>query len=289
MQKNKTGMRAAWFLILCAAMAVIAGSVLSKYSRIFGADKYVSRIIGQLSMLGPALVGTFYVGTKFGRRYTAEAMGFKRFHPGLTFFILLLPLCSRYFGIYIQSLGAAFTEKSFAVDAKTIPKDTYEMLMLFLSNCIIAPVLEETVFRGAVFKSVEPYGSWRAVLVSALGFAVIHFQASAFPYLLLWGIVLGLIRTWSGSVVACMLFHSILNFETFLHSVYVSELYYITDFLMGYASVMTHLFPVAMLAAYLCFGNGKSLKKTQRSGFGGLVPMLCVLILYVGIVYTKGL
>ena len=289
MEKNKTGMRAAWCIILCAAIAVIVGSVLEKYSRIFGADKYVSRIIGQLPMLGPVLLGTFYIGTRFGKRYTAEAMGLTWFHPGLVFFLLLLPVCSRYFGIYIQSLGAAFTEKSFAVDAEMIPGDTYEMIMLFLSNCIVAPVLEETVFRGAIFKSVEPYGSFRALLVSALGFAIIHFQASAFTYLLLWGIVLGLIRIWSGSVVACVLFHSILNFETFLHSVFVSELYYITDFLMGYALVMTHLFPGVLLAAYLCFGMGKSSKKTKRSGFGGLVPMALVLLLYVGIVYMKGL
>ena len=289
MGKNKTGMRAAWFLILCAAISVIAGSVLGKYSRVFGADKYVSRIMGQLSLVVPAIVGTFYIGNKFGRRYTAEALGFRWFHPGLTFFLLILPVCSRYFGIYIQSLGAAFTEKSFAVDAKIIPRDTYGMIMLFLSNCILAPVLEETVFRGAVFKSVESCGSVRAALVSAIGFAIIHFEASAFPYLFLWGLVLGLIRIWSGSVIACMLFHSILNFETFLHSVFVSELYYITDFLLGYASVMTHLFPAVLLAAYFCFGMGKCLKKIERSGFAGLTPMLCVLFLYIGIVYTKGL
>ena len=289
MAKNKTGMRVAWIIILCAALSVIAGAVLGKYARACGADKYVARIMCQTLLLIPALIGTAYIYAVSGKGRFAENMGFGWFHPCFVFFLLILPICSRYFGIYIQSLGAAFTEKTFAVDGKTIPENTYEMLMLFLSNCMVAPILEETVFRGAVYKCVEPYGSVRAVLVSALGFALVHFQANAFVYLLLWGLVLGTLRNWSGSVVACVLFHSLLNFETFLHSVFVGELYYIAEYLVSYATAAAYLFPVVLLVMYLCFGRGKGRKKIQSSGMAGIIPMLCTFLLYGAVVYMKGL
>ena len=285
---NKTGMRAAWIIILCAAISVIAGSVLGRYAVIYGADTYAARIMCQMLMLIPALAGNALIYAARRKGHCAVDMGYRRFHPGSVFFLLILPSCSRYFGIYIQSFGGAFTEQSFAVDRSFIPENIYEMLMLFLSNCLIAPIFEEMLFRGAVYKCAEPYGSVRAVVVAALGFALVHFNSSAFVYLFFWGLVLGAVRVWSGSVVACMLFHSILNFETFLHSVYVNELYYVTDFLQCYATVMTYLFPVALIGMYLCFGRGKGRKKVQCSGVAGIIPMLCVLVLYFGVAYTKG-
>ena len=289
MQKNKWGMRDAWLLVLCAAVAVLVGSVIGKYGIVFGLDKYLVRILCQMPLIVPAIVGIIYICRTNLTEYRTDALGLKWFSPTFTFVLLVLPLCSRYFGLYIQSGGLGFDEKTFAVAAKTIPDDLYGMLMLFLSNCIIAPVFEEIIFRGAIFKAAEPYGSVRAIIVSSLGFALIHFETTAILYLLLWGIALGLIRVWSGSVIACMLFHSVLNFESFLHTVFVRDLYYVMDILVGYAAVVTYLFPVVLLITYLCFGRGKLVKKTAKSGIGGALPMIITFVLYGTVVYMKGL
>lgn len=289
MQKNKWGMRAAWLLVLCAALAVLCGSVFGKWGAGFGVDKYLVRILCQIPLIIPAFAGLIYICRTYGIVCGINELGFRWFHPALTFILMILPLCSRYFALSIESGSLGFDEKTFAVASNTIPENLYCMLMLFLSNCIIAPVLEEIIFRGAVFKAAEPYGSVRAIIVSSLGFVLIHFEASAFIYLLLWGIILGLIRVWSGSVIACMLFHSILNFESFLHTVFVSELQYVIDILVKYAGIMTCLLPVVLLVTYICFGRGKFVKKTANSGFGGVLPMIITIVLYGAVSYMKGL
>lgn len=280
MPKDKKGMRAAWLLILCAAFVILGGAFLGKYLRMAGTDKYSARILCQLPLLIPAAAGIIYTSRVCGRIYTAEALGIRGFSPAFTFLLLLLPLSARYFGAFIQFSEAGFIKEAFSVSPSSAPVNTVEMLMLFLSNCIIAPTLEEIIFRGGVFKALEPYGSVRAVILSALGFAIIHFDTSGFIYLFLWGTVLGLVRVWSGSLFACMLFHSVLNFESFLHTVFVNDLQYVMDFLGGYATVMAYLFPVILLLTYILFGRGKSVRKSVRSGLGGAVPMLLTVALY---------
>lgn len=90
---------------------------------------------------------------------------------------------------------------------------------VFITVCIAAPVVEETVFRGILYRHLrEIRGIPRAVsvmfsaAVSGLIFAIIHPQGIAFvPVLGALGFGFALFREWRGSLMAPMVMHGIHN------------------------------------------------------------------------------
>jgi membrane protease YdiL (CAAX protease family) len=87
-------------------------------------------------------------------------------------------------------------------------------LTLYGIACVFAPVLEETMFRGALFHYLRGRWSWlaSAALVSFI-FAVIHPQGwVAIPALGAIAMSLAALREWRGSIIASMAAHSFNNF-----------------------------------------------------------------------------
>jgi membrane protease YdiL (CAAX protease family) len=75
-----------------------------------------------------------------------------------------------------------------------------------------APVVEETMFRGLFLHHLRRHGQVVAVLVSAVVFAAIHPQGVAgIPVIASIGVVLALIRTWRGSLIASITAHALHN------------------------------------------------------------------------------
>ena len=81
----------------------------------------------------------------------------------------------------------------------------------FLLVAIVAPVMEELIYRKLVIDRLRRYGDICAVFGSALLFGAIHGNFSQFYYALLVGIVLGWIYTYSGKVRYSMILHILFN------------------------------------------------------------------------------
>jgi hypothetical protein len=85
-------------------------------------------------------------------------------------------------------------------------------LVLLLVVSVCAPVFEEILFRGFVLASLSRYLSmWKAVVVSALLFALAHLNLADVLPLTALGIVLGVIYSQSRNLLAPMLLHSFWN------------------------------------------------------------------------------
>jgi membrane protease YdiL (CAAX protease family) len=86
---------------------------------------------------------------------------------------------------------------------------------------VVAPLLEEAFFRGFLHRSIETlaarHGSQRGTVVSvaitSVLFALAHFPADALDALagLLMGVVLGLARAHTGSIVTTYVMHLVVN------------------------------------------------------------------------------
>ena len=93
----------------------------------------------------------------------------------------------------------------------------WAMSMLCLSAVIVAPLLEEGIFRGLVQTCLlEVFGRgrrWAALITAALLFTLIHTQVpwQVLPGLFTLGIVLGWLYERSGSLLPCVLVHSGFN------------------------------------------------------------------------------
>lgn len=81
-----------------------------------------------------------------------------------------------------------------------------------LTACVLAPILEELVFRGAVLRRLRPFGDRFAMAASALLFSLMHTNL----YQMLYAFVLGYFFAWlilrTGRLTATMLLHAVINF-----------------------------------------------------------------------------
>ena len=98
------------------------------------------------------------------------------------------------------------------------PDSTLGYIFLFLAVVIVAPIGEEIVFRGFLQKFLEKY--WkditRAVLVTSLFFAMIHFNPFWTIQIYLLGVILGFLAWKTNSVIPSIVLHIINNGSAFI-------------------------------------------------------------------------
>jgi membrane protease YdiL (CAAX protease family) len=91
------------------------------------------------------------------------------------------------------------------------------MAMLVAAVAIFAPLFEEIVFRGFLFRNLRDYlGTTGAVLLSALLFGLAHMDLQNLIPLTTIGICLALLYEYSGSLLVPILVHAIWNAMTVL-------------------------------------------------------------------------
>ena len=83
----------------------------------------------------------------------------------------------------------------------------------YLTLCLLAPLVEEVVFRGAILRTLlRAFGShWAAITVSALLFAVVHLNPAQMPHAFLMGLLLGWMYYRTGSILPGVVLHWVNN------------------------------------------------------------------------------
>jgi membrane protease YdiL (CAAX protease family) len=76
---------------------------------------------------------------------------------------------------------------------------------------IVAPVVEELMFRGAGYGFLEPLGRAQAAVLVGLAFALVHGLLIGFPVIATFGIGLALLRGRTDSIYPCILLHASFN------------------------------------------------------------------------------
>lgn len=101
----------------------------------------------------------------------------------------------------------------------------WTLLLLFLTVAVLAPTFEELMFRGFLLpwlgERLTPRLGLRrarlvALLLTGLGFALMHMQPMGLPTLATLGIVLGCAFLRSGNLLSAILVHGIWNGSVFL-------------------------------------------------------------------------
>jgi membrane protease YdiL (CAAX protease family) len=87
-----------------------------------------------------------------------------------------------------------------------------EVLLLFLAVAVVAPLVEELVFRGMLFQLLRrPLPLWGAVVLSAFVFAVVHGIPVLLPDLFLCGVALALVFHYTRSLYCSTFLHVLTN------------------------------------------------------------------------------
>ena len=95
-----------------------------------------------------------------------------------------------------------------------IKKNFYNNLFInFLLIIIVAPIIEEIVFRGLFYKTLKKFVPFiQASIISSLIFAIIHENILSFTILFLFSLYLTWIYERTNSILYPILTHSIFNF-----------------------------------------------------------------------------
>jgi membrane protease YdiL (CAAX protease family) len=81
----------------------------------------------------------------------------------------------------------------------------------FAVVALVAPIVEELAYRGLGFTLLERWGRWVAVVVTAVLFGASHGLIEGLPVLTVFGILIGWLRSRTGSVYPGMLVHGAFN------------------------------------------------------------------------------
>jgi len=112
---------------------------------------------------------------------------------------------------------------SFQIDTYRSAKAQGGVLLLWLAFVVAAPLSEEIIFRGFLFRGwVRSRRTlWPGILAISAFFAALHVQYDLFGIVQVFciGVVLGWTRWWSGSTVLTILMHATINFWATLQSV----------------------------------------------------------------------
>lgn len=100
-----------------------------------------------------------------------------------------------------------------------LPDTTANKIMLFAAIALIAPLLEEILFRGLVQNAfARQLPVWAAILASAAIFGAVHMDFHAFPALMAMGAVFGVLYHVTGSLRVTILAHMVNNAAALLLS-----------------------------------------------------------------------
>ena len=94
-----------------------------------------------------------------------------------------------------------------------LPKSTAGTIFML---CVVAPVLEELLSRGVIFSLFKKTGNLSALIFSSLGFAIMHLDIVSVIPIFFMGLLLGILRLVTGSLLAPIIAHSLSNFLAFV-------------------------------------------------------------------------
>ncbi|WP_141727573.1 CPBP family intramembrane glutamic endopeptidase [Thermogemmatispora onikobensis] len=144
-----------------------------------------------------------------------QALGLRRFRPHFLWlvvaFLALLYVVNSLYSALLEGLHLPLQTNDQVIleSSRLEPLTTVTLLVLAV---IVAPLCEEIFFRGFVFPGLRRgLATGWAVLASALVFGLAHADLGSLPVLIVIGLLLALLRWWSGSVYPGLLLHMLNN------------------------------------------------------------------------------
>lgn len=159
------------------------------------------------------------------------------------------------------SLGNSFTAFEDATSS-----DPLLMLAAVGVLAILPAVAEELFFRGLLLAEYERRGIVRALVISTLLFAFIHFDLSNLPVYLFSGLLLSLVLYATDSLLATVLLHALYNTLSLFGQRYLNALYEFTGNVQLFLFIIIFVFLIALI--FFCRGATKIYESRDRRGVG---------------------
>ena len=175
---------------------------------------------------GPPLFAYFFYR---GRTYTKalRLQASRRVHLPLLIFAFI----ALFFGTFLLSVltgGLDALGNSVATFSESPTDETLALLLSLVTVGVFPAVLETLCFFGVAATEYERRGSFRAILMTALLFALMHFDATNLPAYLFAGALYVLVLYATNSLIAVGVLHVLYTVISLLTHRYLVALYHFT-------------------------------------------------------------
>lgn len=181
----------------------------------------------------------------------------KKLTFGKWLIILIISFGAMYTG---NIIGTVFTGIVSTLLGKTVENPLVSMLnnmplgLIALQVVILAPIIEELVFRKLLVDRMYPYGEKAAIIISALFFGLFHGNFSQFFYAFMLGIILSFVYLRTGNILYTIAIHMTINFCGSLVPMLMTKLVDLEKIsAMDKEYIFSHIVPVLAYLAYTLF------------------------------------
>ncbi len=218
MRAKKLFSRLAWayvaFLLVSGAAQLLLGAVLAVvFAGRLESENYMGlmMLLSQLCMYGAGFPVFCLIIRKIPSWHLA---GGRNMSFGTLLLGLIACLGTGYIGNMIGTILMAVWDLAFGTSSVNPVVDAvYEMNlgMTVLSTVIVAPIMEELMFRKLMIDRLIPYGQKFAVVVSGISFGLFHGNFFQFFYACMLGMILAYFYSSTGKLRYSIFLHMCLN------------------------------------------------------------------------------
>jgi membrane protease YdiL (CAAX protease family) len=203
-------------MLVIVSLTTISASLLQERG---GAPQFVAFVVSTLvgQCLATVLVHFFL---RYHRMKWSEFLGLYRrrvmllMAVGITAAIMVMPLAwaASYMSSKLITTLHEEPKQQMVVEVLESAKQPGQQIIFALTAIIMAPLIEETMFRGILYPLLKQNGYPRlAMLGTSLLFAAIHMHLATFLPLFLFALVLILLYEWSDSLIVPITAHAAFN------------------------------------------------------------------------------
>lgn len=165
-----------------------------------------------ITMVGIGLPVIYGISRKIPSYGQGEVNKLKISEFGMIFIIsIALMYVSNYVGIFINFFISMLTGRPIIDSFQEIVLNS-NMLFTFLYGCIIAPIVEEIIFRKILLSKLRVYGDLPAILYTGIAFGLIHMNLTQFFYAATLGMVFAYVTIRTNTIKYTIILHMIINF-----------------------------------------------------------------------------
>jgi membrane protease YdiL (CAAX protease family) len=232
----KFGASVAWGV--AALLAWVAGQFAGAFAMFAWYGIEASAMVAQQGVAGPlAIVITLFAAPWpilvlwwAIRRAGCDFADYMALNPvrgtdiilGVAIIVVLLPL-----GDLASHLTGRDVVPPFVVTAYKLARDNGTLILLALAFAVAAPLMEEFIFRGFLFRgfSASRLGVAGGVVVASMCWAAMHIQYEIFfiVQIFLLGLVFGWLRWRSGSLILTLGLHALINLSALIQTAFIVE------------------------------------------------------------------
>lgn len=205
------------------------------------------------------LPGLIFIPLLMGKIPRAEKLPVDRLMFGEFIQAMLFSMGALYLFAGITSALVSMIEQVSGVQTNNVVDSFSSILPLWLmvlTTVIIAPILEEIIFRKLLLDRLRGLGDGSAVLLSALGFALFHTNFYQMIYAFVLGMIFACVVLITGSIRDAILLHMIVNGTSVLTGLN----------LPNFVWMLFEVFVVLCVLSFFCLFLANCKKYTLESG-----------------------